>query len=282
MVAATQQSSNAGYEVIKANTYAQGVAKLREAGAQPKTFEENIRARVEVYESNDRQLFQHLWNENWLDSCTAIVNKARSTKVKLVLKSEDLMAIPSDFRGSYLAVEYNNLKGEGVFELDYQKNGLFDRSLLKDNVLGNDGWRLAVQDASLLKTYREIVFAQLKEKHNRDTGMRFYVRQNTDQDELRALFVRYLNNYSNAYGISDLYSNGSFLRGSPAVGAAGARVGKTGSAHRDPAMTKEQMLELKVAEALSPFDKYVGTVNQEQYRQDKQQATKELLALLKK
>jgi len=269
---AVQQTTYEGYEVIKANTYAKGVAKLKKLGEQPKTFKENIEARVVAYENGDRALFDVL-----LDSCTAIVNKKRLTRFKLVPQSTDLISIPADFRELFLPVTYDDVQR---VELD-SSNQKYNQGLKKDEVMDHAGWLLAVEaDAHLLKTYRDIIFNGFK----KEKAMGFYVRQNTEQDELRALFVGGLNDNSNAGGINclsnasgGLGSGGSFLRGSPVV-----RAEKKGSAYRNPAMTEEQRLTARVEEELSRFDKYLGTFGQQEYQQDKERATKELVALLKK
>ncbi|MFH1455977.1 MAG: hypothetical protein ABIF40_03440, partial [archaeon] len=63
-------------------------------------------------------------------------------------------------------------------------------------------------DKSLLKTYANIIFSE-KPKNKL---MCFWVRQNIEEDELRALFVDNLSNYSNANGSSSLYNFARFLR----------------------------------------------------------------------
>src|SRR3989344_5507596 len=249
---------NMDYEVIKAASYVQGVAKLRKAGEQPKTFKENIQARVVAYENGDRQLF-----ETWLDSCTAVANKAHSTKFKVVPQSTNLLNIPAHFNKSFLPVDYDIIQEVEVDSSEMKYN----QGLTKGEVLDHPGWLLAVEaDAPLLKTYRDIVFTELR---NPKTAMRFYVRQNPDQDELRALFVFNLGYDSYAYGNNSLNNGGSFLRGSPVVRSAAG------------AAPEKQALEQKVAKILSPFDKYVGTVNQKQYQREKQEVVQELLELYK-
>ncbi|MEK6939269.1 MAG: hypothetical protein AABX31_00930 [Nanoarchaeota archaeon] len=264
MEAVAQQHSDTGYKVIKANTYAQGVAKLRRTGQQPKTFKENIEALVVAYENGDRQLFN-----NWFDSCTAVVNKAYSTKFKVIPRSNYLLLIPMAFEESFLSVSYDDVQGT---ELDSTK-GKYNHLLHERDILTHRGWLEAVEkDKALLKTYRDIIFKGFK----KEEAMAFYVRQNTAQDELRALFVNYLDDDSYAGGGNFLDNGGSFLLGSPVRGAAGARAGKTGLEN-----TPEE-LELKVRGILSSFDKYVGSVNETKYLAERYQAERELVALLKK
>ncbi|HLD78994.1 MAG TPA: hypothetical protein VJA18_00365 [Candidatus Nanoarchaeia archaeon] len=71
-------------------------------------------------------------------------------------------------------------------------------------------------------------------------------------------------------------------RGVREVGAAGARVGKSGSACRDPAMTEEQRLTARIEEELSRFDGFVGTYGQENYAKIKQEVAQNLKGLYKR
>ena len=293
---AEQQNGNVNYEIIEANTYVQGVEILRGLGDRPKTFEENIRVRVESYESGNKQLCAIR-----LDSCTAIVNEAHSSKFKLVLKSRDLISIHSNFTNAYLPVQYDEIKGDGVFEVNSPRERL-NRPLLKNEVVEHDCWRLAVQDVPLLKNYRDIVFAQ----SSTERSMGFYVCLYDSTDKLQPLAVNYfcerLNNSpllsgvdiatasrssSDARGIRGLSGSGVFLRGSP------WSVAETGLANLTIALTQEQLLELKVKKELSRFDEYASTAScvkadefrgkyLDQYQQDKKEAVEQILALLKK
>ena len=202
-----ERTGNLGYEVIIADTYARGVAKLRELGELPKMFKENIEARVTAYENGDRELFNI-----WLDSCTAVVNKKRSTKFKIVPKSKDLITIPENFNGACLPVAYAGVKN-GI-GLDSSK-GKYNQPLSEGEPLVHKGWLAAVEDKSLLKAYHNIIFKGFKQER----AMGFYVRENTPKDELRALFVGGLGGYSYAGGYGYLNGGGPFLRGSPVVSA---------------------------------------------------------------
>lgn len=51
----TKPSVKPGYakfELVRADTYAKGIAKLKEQGQKPFTFSENIEARIADYEAN--------------------------------------------------------------------------------------------------------------------------------------------------------------------------------------------------------------------------------------
>ena len=270
----TQTKGNEDYKIIKTSTYAEGAAKLREVGAQPKTFKENIEARVIAYENGDRRLF-----DTWLNSCTAVVNKERSTEFKIVPKSKDLITISEHFNDAYLPVTYADVKN-GI-ELDSSK-GKYNQLLEEGEPLVHEGWLAVVEeDKALLKALHDIYFKGFK----RDLGMGFFVRQDTSGDRLRglrALFVLNLYHNSTANGDYSLYYSGYFLLGSPVVGARSAREKNSGSAYRNPAMTKEERLHSSIEEELSRFDGFAGTHGQENYRKIKQEVAKNLKGLYKR
>jgi len=172
------------------------------------TFKEDIEARVTDYENNKdteerKRLFQR-----WNDSCTGVAYKNATTKFKIVPMCSQLITLDKDFNGGGLAIEYDDIAG---IELD-RAAGKYTAHLTKDEVLANEGWRAAVEDdLELLKTYRDIVFTELK----RDDAMAFCVLDKPAEDQLRALFVYDLNVDSSACGNFDLNDLGSFLRVAP-------------------------------------------------------------------
>lgn len=201
MEAATHYKHD-GSKPVGTSTYIQGVAQLRGAGQErPFTFRENILARVEAYERGDKTLFN-----TWLNSCTGIVTKKGTTKLKIDPRSANMIAIPEDFTGNFLPVIYDDVP---VRELD-SSNGNYNRLLGKNEIEDHQGWREALEnDVALLRVYRDIIFNDFK----KGRAMRFNVQQNAQQDELRALFVRSLD-YSSSVGGYVLNGVGSFLRGS--------------------------------------------------------------------
>lgn len=208
---------------------------------RPLTFRENIEARVQDYETlhtlhgRKRTLQERLRLFNhWQDSCTGIATKAESTKFKIIPICKELITIPKDFEGGYVSTPYRKLEPA---ELDIKK-GRYRQPLTKAQVLELPGWQAAVEhDTSLLSAFTAIIFAELKRLYQRDTGMGFYVEQNTKEDKLRALLVYYLGGYSGAGGDYDLNDRGSFLRGSPVVGAPARRT------QPHPTVLEEQLLE---------------------------------------
>jgi len=214
----------------RADTYAKGVEALRNAcladplNAQPLftqndnsriirplTFEENIKARVNDFETlldengNDRSLEQRkrLFN-TWLDSCTGIAYKSKTTKFKIITECSELINIANNFKKAYLPISYDAVNG---IELD-SNNDIYNTLLTPQQVLEHKAWNAVVNDSSLLKTYSGIVF----QLHSGDERMGFRVRQNTEKDELRALYVNNIDLNSIASGTNNLNNNAYFLR----------------------------------------------------------------------
>ena len=220
------------------STYALGVDTLREAckndpasahpqftlpdGSivyRPLTLRENLEARVKEYETlqhsdgrakTDKERLALF--SRWLDSCTGMAYKAKTTKFKVIPACSPLITIDKANKDAFLAVPY--AAHTFCVELDSSARGVkYNILLTPSEVLAHPAWGAVVEnDVSMLQTYSAIVFSLLKQKFNRDTGMGFYVLQNTATDELRGLFVGDLYDDSYAYGINILINGGSFLR----------------------------------------------------------------------
>lgn len=219
------------YSVISLSTYALSVHELlRKAEAEPTlghpkisisgkvvyrpfTFEEDIATRVEAYEKAGSEAERFTLFNNWLDSCTGAAYKAKTTKFKIIPVCNQLITIDEDFRSSFLSGSYRDFTD---VELDSSK-GKYGTSLSKSEILGHPAWLACVNDNKpLLKTYTDIVFAEYAKKYGKAKKlMGFYVRQNTDTDELRAVVVHNLDGISNASGSWNLSSSSRFLLGSP-------------------------------------------------------------------
>jgi hypothetical protein len=229
----------------RTGTYALGVQALRdsysrgECSAQPLftkddgstivrplTFQETLKARVEDYENthssdgterskDDRlRLFQY-----WIDSATGVAYKARTTQFKVIPLCRPLVEIDAGVNDNFMNVEYGALAGT---ELD-SGAGKYGAWLTKDEVVDHPAWRAAVEDdVDLLRTYRDIVFSE----RSSDIAMAFFVGQNTDSDELRALCVNSLYSDSYAIGNDSLSYYGSFLRVAHADAPEGRRTKK--------------------------------------------------------
>jgi hypothetical protein len=175
---------------------------------RPLTFKETLQARVNDYESiegDDRlRLFKR-----WSHSCTGVAYKAGTQLMKVIPQSLDLINIDPSFNSIFLPTTYDDLVGE---ELDLAK-GKYCATLSKADVLEHPAWLATVEgDRNLLSNYTNIVFHELKEQYSREDGMWLWVRSQPDVDELRALFVDYLNNGSIAIGNDNLNGYASFLR----------------------------------------------------------------------
>lgn len=209
------------YGVEQGRTYGKALAALREAyargeaGLQPQfvkddgssvirplTFEETIDSIVNAYESGNTELLAH-----WNDTCTGIAYKAGTTEFKIIPVSQELILLHQDFSQLFVTADYGSQQGT---ELDKNK-GKYNVPLTKTEVLEHDGWLEAVRDKSLLKAFRDIVFAERKT----NVAMGFYVRGNPQQDQLRALAVYYLDSSSGAYGRLNLVDDARFVRVSP-------------------------------------------------------------------
>ena len=215
------------YDLIKADTYAAGVKQLRESYAngecpdhptingkvRPLRFAENLRARIEDYnrltnpDGNKRteQERKMLFTDTWLDSCAGVAYKVKSTKFKIIPECNALIDIPNGFNNAFLTVDYSKIQG---IELD-SNNGEYGKSLTKQQVLSHPAWNAVVEnDKALLSEYFDIT-ANLTQ---RQELMGFYVLQNTNKDQLRALYVSILDLNSDAFGNVVLLSNSRLLR----------------------------------------------------------------------
>ena len=219
------------YSVISSSTYALGVHELlRKAEAEhalghpkisisgkvvyrPFTFEEDIAIRVEAYEKAGSEEERLKLFDNWLDSCTGIAYKAETTKFKIILVCNELITIDEGVRSSFLSGSYRGFTGIALDSSD----GKYNTGLSKSEILVHPAWLACVNDNKpLLKTYTDIVFAEYAKKYGKaEKLMGFYVRQNTDSDELRAVGVHYLGVDSDADGDWSLNFVGRFLLRSP-------------------------------------------------------------------
>ena len=188
------------------NTHPQFTLPSESRLYRPLTFKETIEARVNDYERHGSTAERLRLFQRWNDSCTGVGYKAGSTRFKIIPESVELITIEKEFNQEFLPVVYDSIPG---IELD-RSTGKYNTFLTKDEILFHPAWLAAVEgDAALLRTYRDIVFA---EKAGSTQLMRFWVLQNTPTDELRALFVSNIDINSYANGNSNLSNGGCFLR----------------------------------------------------------------------
>ncbi len=164
------------FEVISANIYAEGIAKLKEQRKKPFTFAENIEARITDYETNENaELFKI-----WLDSVTGIAYKAKSTKFKLILRCSKLENIKSDFKQSFIPIDYDTEQG---IELD-RKEDKYNQMLTREEAKNHQFWAAAMNgNKKMLVRYVDLLF----DKIGKDKSMGVYLKNNTDRDELYGL-----------------------------------------------------------------------------------------------
>lgn len=190
------------FEVVYAEPYAKGIAKLKEQGRRPFTFSENVEARIADYEVNgeNAELFK-----TYLDSVTGVAYKTNSTKFRIILRSDKLENIKPDFNHSFIPTDYRAEKG---IELDIKK-GKYNQPLTRKEARNHEFWIAAVGDKEKLAKYVDIWF----DRTRKNKGMGVYLRSDTDKDELRELVFYYDEGNSNAFGDLNLFSSVRFLLG---------------------------------------------------------------------
>ncbi|MDP3733954.1 MAG: hypothetical protein Q8R37_01880, partial [Nanoarchaeota archaeon] len=114
-------------------------------------------------------------------------------------------AITEELTGRML--DYDALQGDGVITLN-RNYGIYNQLLTQEQVLNHSAWNTAVEDDNtLLKEHTGIVFSQREGKN-----MSFLLRDETNEDQLRFLYVNDLNSNSNAGSSVNLNNFGCFLR----------------------------------------------------------------------
>ncbi len=198
---------------------------------RPLSVKEILQARLECFntEKDDggkkRTLDERLaLFDQWFATSTGIVYRAGTDKFKIDSVSKEIVSLDQAFNERFLAVDYNQISG---IELDSTQH--YNEELSKSQIENHSGWQALVEgDLVLLKQYRDTVFKLLKQRAQNkkmpERAMGFYVRKNTPEDELGALFVSDLSS-SSALGGNCLNDLGRFVRKvvqAPA-GAAGAK-----------------------------------------------------------
>ncbi len=171
---------------------------------RPLTFGENLAARLQ-----DSSLFNY-----WSSTCTGIAYQKNSTKFKIIPMCRELITIPKDFAEWYLNANYNKLNEEEFDRNKVKHNTLQSREDAKKDPL----WLAAAGSKDLLSDYVDEVFDRLGYL-GKGKGMAFNIRKDTLADELRAVYVDYIdynpNVNSNAIGTLNLNIIGCFLRVAP-------------------------------------------------------------------
>jgi hypothetical protein len=204
------------------STYALGLHELQEACEREKnqnqqqitlpdnrkvyranTFLENIMARMNDWETlvnpdgsertpEDRKRYF----TTWLDSSCGIAYQKGSTVLKLQLVCPELMGIAKDFAQAFLPVNYASFRGDVTLDSGSEN---FVRDVWLALLEGKEDVY-----TQYLKVLKEIVGKKITPD--------FWKRQNTETDELRAVYVNNLDLNSGADGYNYLVINGRFLR----------------------------------------------------------------------
>ena len=229
-------AANLAYEVVRANSYGQGLTKLRAAYTKaraayrpayaradgksmvrPLTFQETLDAKVNAYESGNKRLFN-----TCLSTCTGIVY-GEGSKFKIVQLSGELVMLPRGFDRPCAESSYEKIDAQ---ELDRSK-AIYNNLLSKPLALSHPAWNEAVPDKALLKAYRDIVFGELNRVQTEE-AMGFFLGSEPERDSLWALSVDLLLGcYSVATCVDDVNCEARFVR----VG----QKGKAGNAEQMPA-----------------------------------------------
>jgi len=231
------------YSIIEDNPYAKTVHKLQKAlsdnpnNTHPKftkndnskiyrqlTFKENIEARVNDYETLNGPDGNRSDEERtklfkvYFDSCTGFAYKAGTTKFKINPICQDLIIIDKGFNEEFKTIKYDSFKGTEFDSANdkYKYNGL----LTKSQFLEHEAYRfLYDNDKKLMENYWNIVSTLTK----KDKLMSLWVRQNTAEDELRALYVDGIDGDSDAGGGNFLNLNARFLLVAPSQKKSGKK-----------------------------------------------------------
>ncbi len=195
------------YSKVEGDTYAEAVFNIiQNAGEnqpqftlddgsklyRPLTFKENMVARIEQPELFDE----------YLDSCTGVAYKKKSSLVKIQPICKELITIDKNFNNAYLDVDYSSFEGE---ELNTEKTSKMDKWLV---AMGG----VNAENKEIYNDYQKVLFER-RPNLKREYAMNFYTVDNPSKDQLRALYVNLGNDdyNSNADGY-DLNLNARLLR----------------------------------------------------------------------
>ncbi len=178
---------------------------------RPLTFQETIESVVQNYEtllradgSTRTKDERTALLRRQFDTCSAIVyEKMPSEKFKLVSCASQLAELEKAV-GPCLFVDYATVSGVELNFTQGKYNSLF--GLAKSEVEAHPGWNAAVEDAALLKTFRDIVFSEA----GTDRAMKFCVRGPVRESQLHPLYLNWVQEKSNI-GDIDMNCGAGFL-----------------------------------------------------------------------
>jgi hypothetical protein len=195
------------------------------------------------------------WMDNYFDTGDAVVYHPNGD-VKIILDSQTLreMTPESQRNGGALVLGedvYKALQGE-VFKKG--KLGKTGDWMSKADVKAHPVWKVLARDQALLNDYTDFIFAEGKERFSYDTAMGVFPGScGGDKPEMRAWFVRRLDDRSDASGRLDLVSDDGRLVGiaPEALGAPGKGASNIRAYSMADVQTARKQLD-QIAEFMKP------------------------------
>ncbi len=175
---------------------------------RPLTLGEDLRARIVDARAHSNNIAQaSSWN-SWNNSCTAIIY-GTDGKFKVQKISQDLLDLAPDFKQQFVEVHYNTIRSVDVAEFD-RRDAKYNERLTREEVLHHPFWQFVADgNIDVLRDYTQLQWAGKKDDYR---GMAVWLADCPYNGELRALFVSYHDNLSNACGVFNLNYDVSFLR----------------------------------------------------------------------
>jgi hypothetical protein len=191
-------------EIIETNNYALGVEEIKKQGLLVPYFVENIEARLQQVEENPGKKLNELRLLNtWLDSNCAILYNGKG-KAKIIHNCKELTNIDPKHNSATIQSNYDKYQIDNidVFEINLKnKKNKYNESLNYEEVINHEGWLALFQNnKELLQKYAKLTLDNLED----NKGMKFWIKQNSREGELRTLCINFMNYNSDAIGSNDL------------------------------------------------------------------------------
>lgn len=171
--------------------------ELVKAGYKPLTIAEIIQERL-----NNNLSF-----DEYYDSASGIAYL--EDKFKIIPYSQELVKITSNTPLHNGGIKLTPKEYEAIPAKESSRKDMpLNQRLIQEQVLEHQGWLELAQDKELLEKYTEQFFKQVKDRHNEDTAMGFYIRDAQDVPNLRAFYLNGLVSRSDAddwYALNDYY-----------------------------------------------------------------------------
>lgn len=184
--------------------------KLVADGRVPMSVSGLMQRRLDVRNSDDK--IKSAWMDNYFDTGDAVVYHPDG-RVKIVLDSQDLRNMTPDTprNGGALIVTpetYDVLQGE---EFKKGKLGKTGDWMTREDVKAHPVWKAIARDQALLNDYTDFIFGEYQARFAKNTSPEdvramgvFPESCGGNKPEMRAWYVMWLENRSDAIGRSDL------------------------------------------------------------------------------